>query len=75
MAQITWTISDENLPYFIDCFGEDYDRLVEDDEIDETAITKAQYAKKEAFRFLANRVRKWYRGTESRKIQDIDITQ
>ena len=75
MANITFNIPDSKIQFFIDCYGESYDNLVEDGQIDGLLISKSQYAKSEAFDFLAGRVRKWNKQQALEAIIEIDITK
>jgi hypothetical protein len=75
MAQITFTIPDTKIQHFIDCFGEDYDAKVEAEEIDDQAISKNDYAKDQAFQYLAKRVKDWKYNQDQQAITLIDITQ
>ena len=75
MAQVTFTISADNLPYFIDYYGMHYDDLVSQGDIDGGAVTKLQYAKDEAFKFLATPVKKWHKQQQATVLPEIDITK
>jgi len=79
MAQITFTISAENLPLYIEAFKEDYDQRILDgdgepgEELE--GITEAQYAKQNAFIFLGSRVRKFHKQKAQANIVEVDITK
>ena len=73
MAQITFTISAENLALFIEAFKEDYDQRDEDGELE--GVTEAQYAKQNALIFMGSRVRKFHKQKAMTDIVEIDITQ
>ena len=75
MAQITFTISAENLAHLIAFYGRDYDTLVLSGGIDGEAVTKAKYAKDEAFKFLATPVGKWHKQQQADALPEIDITK
>ena len=82
MAQVTFTIPDTKIQHFIDCFGEDYQSKVDgntgyeagqEPHQDVVGKTQAQYAKDQAFIFLAERVRKWTRQQAQNNIQGENI--
>lgn len=75
MAQVTFTIPDAKIQYFIDAFGDDYDLKVSKGVIDGGAISKAQYAKSQAFKHLADYVRDWKYNQDLSGISPIDITE
>lgn len=75
MAQVTFTIPDTKIQFFIDCFGEDYQSKVDDGIIDGQAVTQTAYAKEQAFKYLAERVRVWKKSMDTQQIQEVDITQ
>jgi len=75
MANVTFTIPDTKIQHFIDCYGEDYDRQVADGNIDGQAVSKTDHAKNEAFKFLAERVRKWTKQQQVNQLIGEDITQ
>lgn len=75
MAQVTFTISAENLPLFIEAFKEDYDQKVSDEDEDIEGVTESQYAKQNAFKFLATRTMKYHKQKQMNEMIEIDITQ
>lgn len=75
MAQVTFTIPDNKIQYFVDAYGHDYDEKVASGEIDGGSTTKAQYAKEQAFKFLASYPKKWHKQQEVNNISEIDITK
>ena len=75
MAQVTFTIPNSKIQYFIDCFGEQYAEEVANGNIDGSVVSQADFAKIQAFQFLSNRVRKWKRYQDEKSIADIDITK
>jgi len=72
MADVTFTISTENLPLFIEAFKEDYDQRVSEGELQ--GVTESQYAKQNAFTFLAGRVRKFHKQKAANELTEVDIT-
>lgn len=75
MANVTFTIPDSKIQYFVDAYGHDYDEKVASGEIDGGSTTKAQYAKEQAFKFLASYPRKFHKQQQVNQITEIDISQ
>jgi len=73
MAQITFTVSSDKLPKFTEAFKKDYDQRKLDGEME--GITENQYAKDNAFQFLAAYVRKFHKQKATDEIVEVDITQ
>jgi len=73
MAEVTFTIPNAKLPLFIEAFELDYDKRVANEELD--GVTRAQYAKQNAFKFLADRARAFHKQKAQDAIVEIDITQ
>jgi len=73
MAQVTYTISSDNLPYFVEAFKEDYDERVLKGELE--GVTETQYAKDNGFKFLADRTRAYHKQKAANEAALIDITQ
>lgn len=71
MAQVTFTIPDNKINFFVDCFGEDYQEKIDKGIID-GGITKNQYAKDEALKYMAQKVKVWHR--QNNQPQSLDIT-
>lgn len=74
MAQITFTIPNNKIDFFIDCFGAEYDDKVSRGLIDGVLISKSDYAKQEAFNYLANKVKIWNKQNKIELLTDLDIT-
>lgn len=74
MAQVTFTIPDSKIQYFIDYYGLGYDEAVASGEVDGGAVTKVQYAKSKALELLASQVKKYNKQLQVESLTAVDIT-
>ena len=72
MANVTFTIPDNKIQFFIDEFGWDYEQQLSRGL--DPNITKPKYAKQQAFKYLADRVKAGYKERQLKQIEEVDIT-